>query len=51
MLDGLKVETGVSLNKLSEASKFIGSRIGHRLPSRYALAVSGGPKSKPPVSN
>src|SRR5262245_28512348 len=51
MLDGLKIETGVSLNKLSEASKFIGSRIGHRLPSRYALAVSGGPKSKPPVSN
>jgi hydroxymethylglutaryl-CoA lyase len=51
MLDGLKVETGVSLNKLSEASKFIGSRIGHRLPSRYALAVSGGPKSRPPVSN
>ena len=51
MLDGLKVETGVSLNKLSEASRFIGSRIGHRLPSRYALAVSGGPKSKPPISN
>jgi hydroxymethylglutaryl-CoA lyase len=51
MLDGLKVETGVSLNKLSEASRFIGSRIGHRLPSRYALAVSGGPKSRPPISN
>jgi hydroxymethylglutaryl-CoA lyase len=41
MLDGLKVETGVSLEKLSEASRFIGSRIGHRLPSRYAQAVEG----------
>jgi hydroxymethylglutaryl-CoA lyase len=41
MLDGLNVETGVSLPKLSEASAFIGSRIGHRLPSRYAQAVEG----------
>ena len=40
MLDGLKVETGVSLEKLSEASRFIGSRIEHRLPSRYAQAMS-----------
>lgn len=41
LLDGLKVETGVSLEKLSEASRFIGSRVGHRLPSRYAQAVEG----------
>jgi hydroxymethylglutaryl-CoA lyase len=41
MLDGLNVETGVSLSKLSEASAFIGSRIGHRLPSRYAQAAGG----------
>ena len=41
MLDGLKIETGVSLEKLEKASRFIGSRIGHRLPSRYAQAVEG----------
>jgi hydroxymethylglutaryl-CoA lyase len=40
MLDGLGVETGVSLAKLSEASAFIASRIDHRLPSRYAQAVA-----------
>jgi hydroxymethylglutaryl-CoA lyase len=39
MLDGLGVETGVSLVALSEASRFIGSRIDHRLPSRYAQAT------------
>lgn len=40
MLDGLGVETGVSLSGLSEASAFIGSRLDHRLPSRYAQAVA-----------
>jgi isopropylmalate/homocitrate/citramalate synthase len=40
MLDGLGAETGVSLPALSEASQFIGSRLDHRLPSRYAQAVS-----------
>src|SRR5476651_1678575 len=38
MLDGLGVETGVSLEALSEASAFIGARLDHRLPSRYAQA-------------
>ena len=38
MLDGLGIETGVSLAALSEASAFIGSKIDHRLPSRYAQA-------------
>jgi hydroxymethylglutaryl-CoA lyase len=38
MLNGLGAETGVSQEKLSEASAFIGSRIDHRLPSRYAQA-------------
>jgi len=38
MLDGLGVETGVSLVALSEASAFIGSRIDHPLPSKYAQA-------------
>ncbi len=38
MLDGLGIETGVSLSKLSEASRFIGARLDHPLPSRYAQA-------------
>jgi hydroxymethylglutaryl-CoA lyase len=39
MLDGMGIETGVSLPTLSEASAFIGSRLDHPLPSRYAQAV------------
>jgi len=39
MLDGLGLETGVSLTALSEATKFIGSKIDHPLPSRYAQAI------------
>ena len=42
MLDGLGIETGVSLQAISEASAFIASKIDHRLPSRYAQAVSSG---------
>ena len=38
MLDGLGIETGVSLAAVSEASAFIGRAIDHRLPSRYAQA-------------
>jgi hydroxymethylglutaryl-CoA lyase len=41
MLDGLGIETGVSLAAVSEASAFIGSMIDHRLPSRYAQAQEG----------
>ena len=41
MLNGLGAETGVSLDALSEASAFIGTKIDHRLPSRYAQAVAG----------
>jgi hydroxymethylglutaryl-CoA lyase len=44
MLDGLGIETGVSLAALSEASAFIGSKIDHRLPSRYAQAVAANRK-------
>lgn len=40
MLDGLGVETGVSLPALSEASAFIGERLDHGLPSRYAQAAA-----------
>ena len=39
MLDGLGIETGVSLPALSEASRFIASRLDHPLPSRYAQAI------------
>ena len=35
MLDGLGVETGVDLTKAATASRFIQSRLEHRLPSRY----------------
>jgi hydroxymethylglutaryl-CoA lyase len=40
MLNGLGFETGVSQEKLSDASAFIGTRIGHTLPSRYAQAAA-----------
>jgi isopropylmalate/homocitrate/citramalate synthase len=40
MLNGLEIETGVSLPALSEASAFIGKRLNHALPSRYAQAVA-----------
>ena len=39
MLDGMGIETGVSLTRLSRASAFIESRLDHRLPSRFAQAV------------
>jgi len=39
MLDGLGIETGVSLDGVLAASRAIEQRIGHRLASRYAAAV------------
>ena len=39
MLDGLGIETRVSLAALAEASAFIAERLDHRLPSRYFQAV------------
>jgi hydroxymethylglutaryl-CoA lyase len=39
MLNGMGIETGVSLSALSEASAFMASRLDHPLPSRYAQAV------------
>jgi len=41
MLNGLGIETGVSLEALGEASGFIATRIDHALPSKYAQAVAG----------
>jgi hydroxymethylglutaryl-CoA lyase len=39
MLDGLGIETGVRLDALLEASRFIESRLDHPLPSRYYRAA------------
>src|SRR5437899_3275119 len=40
MLDGLGIETGVSLAALGDASAFIAARIDHPLPSRFAQAAA-----------
>ncbi|MBI4485580.1 MAG: hydroxymethylglutaryl-CoA lyase [Acidobacteria bacterium] len=40
MLDGLGIDTGVSLAKVSEASALIATRLDHKLPSRYAQALA-----------
>jgi len=39
MLDGLGIETGVKLDALVGASRFMESRLGRALPSRYLAAV------------
>jgi isopropylmalate/homocitrate/citramalate synthase len=39
MLEGLGIETGVSLDKVVEASEFIQTKLGHPLPSRYLQAA------------
>ena len=39
MLDGLGIETGISLEGVSKASAFIADRIDHPLPSRYFQAA------------
>ncbi len=41
MLDGVGASTGVSLQAVSDASAFIATKIGHRLPSRVAQATRG----------
>src|SRR5262249_8471584 len=40
LLGGLGVETRGSLKRLSDGAAFIGLRLDHRLPSRYAQAVA-----------
>jgi hydroxymethylglutaryl-CoA lyase len=39
MLDGLGIETGVSIDKVVAASRFLEQRLGHPLASRYAAAT------------
>jgi hydroxymethylglutaryl-CoA lyase len=46
MLNGLDCDTGVSLDALSDATAFIATKIDHRLPSRYAQAITSG-RSRP----
>ncbi len=41
MLDGLKIETGISLPKLVEASRYLAETLGHRPPGRYLSAAWG----------
>jgi isopropylmalate/homocitrate/citramalate synthase len=48
MLDGLGIETGVDLPAVVAASRFIGLRVGHALPSRYAQAAAGMAAAAPP---
>src|SRR6266852_7466504 len=52
MLNGLGIETSVSLDKVLEASRFIEEKIGHALASRYAAAArAANPRTfRPPSS-
>ena len=45
LLEGLGYATGVSLDAVVEASRFIEARIGHPLPSRYVQAAGGTERS------
>jgi hydroxymethylglutaryl-CoA lyase len=45
MLDGLGIETGVRLDALLDASRFIEPLVGHALPSRYYRAARSTPPS------
>ena len=47
MLDGLGIETGVDLEQVLAASRFIEDRIGHSLPSRYVQGVRAASASRP----
>ena len=42
MLNGLGIETGIDLDAVIDASRFIESKVNHRLPSRYFRAAMSG---------
>jgi hydroxymethylglutaryl-CoA lyase len=42
MLHGLGIYTGVDLDALVDAARFMETRVGHRLPSRYNQAARRG---------
>ena len=50
MLNGLGVETGIDIEALTDASRFIESRVGHPLASRYYQAVAARGRSSGPGS-
>jgi len=39
MLDGMGIETGVSIDAVAKASRLIGAKLDHPLPSRYLAAL------------
>ncbi|MEP6995796.1 MAG: hydroxymethylglutaryl-CoA lyase [Acidobacteriota bacterium] len=43
LLDGLGIQTGVTLSRVVEASRFLAERLGHRPPGRYLAAMLGQP--------
>jgi len=45
MLNGLGIETGVSIDAVAAASRQIGTQLDHKLPSRYLSAPVLNPKS------
>jgi len=52
MLDGLAIETGVSLDGVLAASQAIESKLGHPLASRYATAARAATRrTSPPASS
>ena len=46
MLNGLGIDTGVSIDKVAEASRFIEAKLDHKLPSRYLQAPALNLKSE-----
>ena len=46
MLDGLGIETGVSIDEVASASRFIETKLDHTLPSRFLQAPALNLKSK-----
>ena len=53
MLNGLGIETGVSLDGVAAASRFIETKLDHRLPSRFLQApeIPKSPKSPNQIPN
>jgi hydroxymethylglutaryl-CoA lyase len=46
MLNGLAIQTGVSIDAVADASRFMETKLDHKLPSRYLQAPALNPKSK-----
>ena len=46
MLNGLGIDTGVSIDRVADASRFIETKLDHKLPSRYLQAPALTPKSE-----